>query len=268
MAYAPGVLSSRPAPGVRVYSRWIFNCYVIDDGGAGRSVIVDPGLPSIGAAALAAVRDSGSDPAKAVVVATHAHSDHVAGMPLIHRQASAPLYLPAKVRDYLANETPRTPGLREVARIAPVFFEQPFDLGALIELAKTSNSAGFGSAPFRFDEPIAGFLDDDHIVQGAPGWRILRTPGHTDCSTCFWNAETQTLISGDTVLTHGGHAWFNPEITDRSRMAGTEARLRALPVRHLLPGHGRPISGDNIMGEALSHLERPPRGWWLPWCRR
>jgi glyoxylase-like metal-dependent hydrolase (beta-lactamase superfamily II) len=262
------VEQTRPAPGIRAHSRWIFNCYVIEDGGAGRSVVIDPGIPSNGVAALNELHAIGADPGQAVITATHAHSDHVAGMPHIHREVGAPIYLPAKVRDYLAAETPRSPGLREIMRIAPVFFEQPFDWEALVEAARTARSAGFGGAPFRFDEPIAGFLDDSDALTGAPDWEVLRTPGHTDCSTCFWNPKTGTLLSGDTVLTYGGHAWFNPETTDEHLMDATEERLRSLPVQHLLPGHGRPISGPDLMGAALSHRERAPRGWWLPWCRK
>jgi len=262
------MLRSQPAPGIRAYARWIFNCYVVEDGGAERSVVVDPGLEANALAALDAVRDTGTDPSRAIIAATHAHSDHVAGMPVIHRRVGASLYLPAKVRDYLANETPRSPGLRAIARIAPVLFEQPFELGALVEAITTSRNAGFGGGAFRFDDPIAGFLDDTETLPGAPDWQVLQTPGHTDCSTCFWNAKTATLISGDTILSYGGHAWFNPETTDDALMAATEERLRALPVQHLLPGHGRPVSGNNVMGAALSFRDRPPRGWWLPSHRR
>ena len=253
---------SRPAPGIRAYSRWIFNCYVVEDGGSGRPLVVDPGIPANGAAALDALRGLVADPGSAVVTATHAHSDHVAGMPAIYRAVRAPIYLPAKVRDYLASERPRNPGLRAVARIAPMLFDQPFELRALIEFVSSSRSAGFGAGPFRFDLPIAGFLDDGARVVDAPDWQILQTPGHTDCSTCLWNADTQTLLSGDTILTHAGRAWFTPETTDDRLMARSEERLRQLPVRHLLPGHGRPISGADIMGDAVSHRVHSRPDWW------
>lgn len=31
--------------GIHACSRWLFNCYVIADGGSGRPFVVDPGLP-------------------------------------------------------------------------------------------------------------------------------------------------------------------------------------------------------------------------------
>lgn len=231
-------------------------------------MVVDPGIPSNAVAALDAMRSLGGDPREAVITATHAHSDHVAGMPVLHRRVGAPLYLPAKVRDYLAGELPRNPGIREILRITPVLFEQPFDVSALVEAVRSARDAGFAATPFRFDQPIAGFLDDDEHVPNAPDWQILRTPGHTDCSTCLWNAKTATLISGDTVLTYDGRAWFNPETTDPVLMDATERWLRSLPVEHLLPGHGVPVSGPNLMKTALSHRDRAPRGWWLKLPRR
>ena len=55
--------------GVTVLSRWIFNCYLVHDGGDGRALIVDPGLPSTTAAAIAMIEAAGGP--KPVVVATH-----------------------------------------------------------------------------------------------------------------------------------------------------------------------------------------------------
>ena len=103
-------------------------------------------------------------------------------------------------------------------------------------------------------------------LAGAPDWEVLATPGHTDCSTCLWNAKTRTLLTGDTVLSIHGRAWFNPEYVDAEASARTEAMLRRLPVEHLLPGHGHPVSGPRVMAEALSHRERP-RGWSPLTCR-
>ncbi|MEI8084079.1 MAG: hypothetical protein WCI74_19750, partial [Actinomycetes bacterium] len=33
-------------PGIVAISRWIFNCYIVRDGGAGRPFVVDAGLPA------------------------------------------------------------------------------------------------------------------------------------------------------------------------------------------------------------------------------
>ena len=140
-----------------------------------------------------------------------------------------------------------------------------YELGAWMS-DNIAYRAGFGLAGFRFDPPIHGYLRDRERLAGAPDWEVLATPGHTDCSTCLWNAKTRTLLTGDTVLSIHGRAWFNPEYVDAEASARTEAMLRRLPVEHLLPGHGHPVSGPRVMAEALSHRERP-RGWSPLTCR-
>ncbi|MBK7323819.1 MAG: hypothetical protein IPI82_15610 [Candidatus Microthrix sp.] len=87
---------------------------------------------------------------------------------------------------------------------------------------------------------------------------MIATPGHTDDSISLYHADSATLMSGDEVLTHDGRAWFNPEWVDRRAHSATEERLRALDVRYLLPGHGRPARGCG--GRARSAGVPPGRG--------
>lgn len=245
--------------GIRRISRWIFNCYIVDDGGAGGAFVVDPGLASTSEGAWRELRRAGrASPDVALIAATHCHSDHVGGVPRLHVRTGAPVALGAKVRDYLAGELPRSPGLREILKIRRISGQQPFDLRALAEFVGGAGRQGSdGKRPFRLSCPVHGWLAEGERLPGAPDWEVLHTPGHTDCSICLYNAETRTLLSGDTVLTLDGRAWFNPEVVDLAAMDATEARLRALPIEHILPGHGLPISGANLMGEAWSCRETP-----------
>lgn len=247
--------------GIRVFSRWIFNCYVVGDGGDGAPLVVDVGLPGnardvLDSLARTPGRGSGGD---ALVVATHAHADHVGGVPVLHDAAGTTFLLPRRTEAYLKGETPRTPGPRAMARIWPVTLDQPFDLAALRELAAASKTIGFGTGAFQMPVTPDGYVDDGERLPGAAGWEVLHTPGHTDDSTCFYNAEARVLLSGDTILTAGGRAWFNPEYCDPDLSRGTEARLRGLSVDVLLPGHGRPIVGHDVLADALSHRDRLSR---------
>ncbi|MCA9574663.1 MAG: MBL fold metallo-hydrolase [Polyangiales bacterium] len=252
-------MSSLRDIGVRLHAHYIFNCYVVEDGGAGAPCVVDAGIPLNGRAALTSLRELGAG-SEAVLTATHAHSDHVAGLPLLHEATAAGIWLPRKVQDYVQGEAPRSPGPRAMLQFVPVLFQQPLHWAALREALDTAKDAGFGVGEFRFDPPVRGYLRDGRELPGAPDWEVLETPGHTDCSTCLWNAKTRTLISGDTVVSVNGRAWFNPEYVDEAASACTEELLRQLPVEHLLPGHGLPVSGPRVMAEALSFRERP-RGW-------
>lgn len=242
--------------GVLQFSRWIFNCYVIEDGGAGSPVVVDAGMPST---AADVVRHLGlcQDMEALSILTTHGHSDHLGGVATLAAATPVQLHLPELDREYLAGQVPRSPTIKAIARILPVMRETRFSVGSLVEAGKAGRSVGFGShAPFRVPVPASEYLTDGQSVASAPDWAVIHTPGHTDDSTSYYNAKTRTLFSGDAVVTIKGRAWFTPEYVDQAIMADTEARLRDLQVDHLFPGHGRPISGTDLLRDAIPHGRR------------
>lgn len=243
--------------GVIRFSRWIFNCYVVEDAGGGQPMIIDAGIASNGVAAAEFLSGQQFD-APLALLATHAHSDHVSGVAALSAREAVQLHLPVRDRDYFAGEQPRTPTMKVAARIMPVMRDSRFSFGALSEFVRGSKHAGFGSRyPFQLPLQPTSYLSDGDAVPGAPGWTIIHTPGHTDDSTSFYHAGARILFSGDAVLTVRGRAWFTPEFVDQSLMAKTEEKLRSVRVDHLFPGHGHPISGTDVLRDALSHLERP-----------
>lgn len=258
---SPAVFS--PAAGGRatMISRWIFNTFVVHDGGDSGALVVDPGLPSNAVDALNHVRALYGGNDVSAVACTHGHTDHVAGIPTMADATRVGYLLPAICEVYLARrQAPGRPGPREVAKILPVMASQPLDLRPLIELRPFVSTAGHVADGMVMPLPPAGFLADGDRVAGASEWEVLTTPGHTDDSTCLYHRETATLLSGDSVLTHDGQAWFNPEHLSTSASQDTEERLRSLPVEHLLPGHGLAISGDNLLGRARSFRTMPDGG--------
>jgi glyoxylase-like metal-dependent hydrolase (beta-lactamase superfamily II) len=75
---------------------------------------------------------------------------------------------------------------------------------------------------------------------------VVAAPGHTDDSVTMYNPSTQTLLSGDAVLTVGGRAWHTPEVVDAATASSSALLLQRLPVAHLLPGHGLPAHADSV----------------------
>jgi glyoxylase-like metal-dependent hydrolase (beta-lactamase superfamily II) len=242
-------------------SAWIFNCYVIQtqDG----LVVVDPGLPMVAGLTMTMIREDldRSPTDVASVLCTHGHPDHVAGVTTLTGSAPCTVHLPGRCAAYLDGETPRTFSVLDATkRFMSVYREQRFSAGALVQFANAGRRVGFGGpSQMTLDFVPDGFVDDGDVMPAAPGWEVIHAPGHTDDSTCLYHADSATLISGDAVVTQDGRPWFNPEYVDRATSAETEERLRSLPVAHLLPGHGRPISATDIWSNARS-FDAPPTG--------
>ncbi len=246
--------------GVTRLSRWIFNCYLIHDGGDGRPVVVDAGLAGIEGDLRTVMAGLGLDTdGLASVCATHAHSDHVGGAPGLSTAARCPVHLPQQCRAYLEGATPRSPGPSGIARIWPTLLDQAFDAHGAGAAVRGARIAGYGTrGGMRWPSDRAPeFFAAGTTMPGAPGWQVLAAPGHTDDSVAFWNPETRALLSGDAVITVDGRAWITPETVDAPAGAATGARLRDLDATHLLPGHGRPIHGDGVMEAALTADQRP-----------
>jgi glyoxylase-like metal-dependent hydrolase (beta-lactamase superfamily II) len=239
------VIDDMPDIGVTRLSRWILNCYVLrtDDG----AVVVDAGLPRV-AADLAPVLDRLGGTLHAVV-ATHGHSDHVAGAAELATRHRAPIWLPETTLTYLDGTRPRTPTPAKAATIWPTMIDQPLDRIGLTGFLRGAWVAGYGTPMgMRWTgPPPGGGLADGQPLPGAPDWTVINANGHTDDSVALWNPTTRTLLSGDAVLTVRGKAWHTPEIVDTSSAAATRTRLEELPVAHLLPGHGRPVHASETV---------------------
>ena len=256
------VVETIDAIGVTRISRWIFNCYLIHDGGDGAPVVIDAGLSGV-VHDLVAVMDSLglALPELAGIFATHGHSDHVGGAPALSAQSGAPICLPSRTLSYVAGEIPRSPSAAAIARIWPTVFDQPFDRRGALDAMRGAKVAGYGtSSGMRWpaERRLRPLVDGD-CLPGAPAWQVITSPGHTDDSLSFWHPGTATLLSGDAVLSVDGRAWITPETVDDGLNADTAARLRRLDVAHLLPGHGRPVHGAAVTARAWAPDDHPRR---------
>src|ERR1035437_767663 len=187
------VVETREDIGVTRLSRWIFNCYLIHDGGDGRPLVVDPGLPGVIDDLLPLMDRLGLAPdGLSALCATHAHSDHVGGAPALASRAKARVHLPEPSRAYLEGSTPRSPRPKAIARIWPAAFDQPLDARGVADAARGSRVAGYGTgAGMRWpnEVPIEYLADGEHLPGAPDGWSsppraTLTTAPHSGIQKC------------------------------------------------------------------------------------
>lgn len=136
------------------------NCWLVDDGGAGALIIIDPA-----ADARAIAQEIGSDPVGAVVL-THGHFDHLEAARDLVPVTGAPLLVHAAD-------------------------------AASIRSAEGTGGRLFGFDAFA---PAADRLleEGDQVVAGGVSLTVLHTPGHTPGSICLLCPGH--LFSGDTLF--------------------------------------------------------------------
>lgn len=211
------------------------NWAIVEDGGA--LTLVDAGYPNDSAALLASIAAIGRRPQDVTaILLTHAHLDHMGGIPTMTRRFGTPVLTGAEEarharREYLEQITPaqmlrqctRPAGLRWVA--ATVRAVVPHTRMALEEVTAVEP-----------DTPL-----------DVPGNLVaIPTPGHTRGHTCYLMPSTGVLFSGDTLVT--GHPLSRagvgpqrlPAVFNESEDGVTSAieKLRGIPADTLVPGHG------------------------------
>jgi glyoxylase-like metal-dependent hydrolase (beta-lactamase superfamily II) len=98
-------------------------------------------------------------------------------------------------------------------------------------------------------------LGDGETLMVGPALAItaLDTPGHTDDSLCYWEAEAGALFTGDLVAGSGSLV-----VDDRpgglARSLSSLRRLQTLGVCTIYPGHGPVVDdGQAKLAEYLAH---------------
>jgi hydroxyacylglutathione hydrolase len=194
------------------------NIYVVrgDDG----DTLVDPG--PVGTAPLLLALDRRGDVRLLRIVLTHAHPAHAGSAARVARGTGVRVYVHADDAPFLdGTREPLLPSGRRGQLMAA--------LGRVVDLCP----------PVYRLEPLPA----DGVIAGL---RVIATPGHTPGHVCFWHEEDGALLSGDALVVEAGEP--TPPASslshDPPRAQKSLAALRALPLRHLLPGHGAPILDD------------------------
>lgn len=129
----------------------------------------------------------------------------------------------------------------------------------LLSLPEPGTPVFLAGADRKLAEECIGKMELQEMAEGEEilkhlGLEVLRTPGHTPGSVCFYSRRKRLLISGDTVFSEGYFGRTDLAGGDDRQMVESLTRLSELETDALLPGHGTPIL-ENARGSVAAALE-------------
>jgi len=157
------------------------------------------------------------------VVNTHIHSDHIGGNAALQAAFDCALVVPD---------------------------------GAAVAVAEWNEEALLLS-PLRQQgarfQPSATLAAGSTVHLGEREWTVLAVPGHDNDALAFFAPEGGILIAGDALWENGFGLIFPALLGSEDGLADTRATLEMLgrlPIRQVIPGHGRPFA------DAAAAIER------------
>ncbi len=135
------------------------------------------------------------------IILTHRHVDHVGDAKKLSQDLNAPLYASEKEAEALRSGDDRTVMGSNFGRRIP-----PLEVNKLDEREYS-------------------------------GFKVLKTPGHTEDSICLYHPGEKILLSGDTVFSHGSVGRTDLPTGNSKELQGSVERLSRLDVNSLYPGH-------------------------------
>ncbi|MFC1833914.1 MBL fold metallo-hydrolase [Thermodesulfobacteriota bacterium] len=184
-------------------------------------LLIDPGRQGALAGLMQSMDADGFDPSSIkLVIATHAHPDHMEGTVPFAR-AGAKIAISQQEERYMENE------------MRPMYVQQ-----------------GQSMPEYMVDF----WLTDGTLNLGKHEFRIIHGPGHSPGSLCIYWSRFRILVAGDVVFA-GGVGRSDLPGGNGKQLKESIDRLSGLPVEFLIPGHGSPVQGAKENADNFIHVK-------------
>ena len=205
------------------------NCSVLWAGESRSCVLADPGMSSDSGTQELLDFFSGKGLTPEAILLTHGHFDHVWGVERLLAHFSVPVYMHPLDKGLLADGASAIPGMGSIKK-------------------------------FRHSFPTVDVADGDVLAFPGFSLKVLHTPGHSPGSVCYYAAEDNLLLSGDTLFAGSiGRTDLSGGDYDQL-MASIREKLLNLPGQtDVIPGHGQPttIAREGMYNPFLEPFNEP-----------
>lgn len=195
-------------------------------------------------------------PIKAVVY-THNHSDHTGGVRAFVDEAA----LASGDVEIIAHRSLMDTVINNANLVAPILATRSaYSFGMLLPLGPEGQvNAGIGPLlvpePPSFLAPTRVFDDRLEVVLAGIRFEFRYAPSEADDEIVMWLPDLDVLLSAEVIQGEclaNVHTLRGTRYRDPVRWYGTIDMMRGFAAKHMVPAHGRPVSGSGAVEELLT----------------
>lgn len=208
---------------LKIKTAWIepTNCYIILDEETKETIVIDPADEIDKISEMIDILESKIK----YIYLTHCHADHIGAAEQLHSKYGGKILIHRNGAENLEND--------DVV------------LASYIGINKITL------------EPDSRIDDEDMLHIGNMEFKVIHTPGHTNCSTSLYCKEYNLLFSGDTVFRGTWGRTDLPTSSFESIIKSITEKIMVLPEKTIIyPGHGK---STIIKEEKPIYMDLKPR---------